>query len=393
MSKHVLIFIHLFTTIYLLPYLPMYKKDMDIDIDNVCFYEDNNVCYVYPCNDGYYCHKENIQNRIGICQKYNSLVKKLGDSCDSNFECDINLTCYDNICTIKGGEPAYNQIDKVTGEVYFFCPDSLIPKLTNNDYICELEKDSKLRNNNCFFKDDTETVIGFPKYFQVKGETKLKEVKDNNNVIQNYEIEYINNSYIGTVDNDQFVENEKACKSGFALYFYGNKKLTKPSNQETQMFKLCVNVTGVEKLNDNCYIKYTKDGTSEYVYNVNKLNNATLEKPLIDICGNLMTKLNLFNDYFTKMNEEEILKNCKEGHFYDEPFTCGNNDLRKKWFFYNNPEYYLIYGNESDIIDYMLKEAYPLYKLNDDDSQLNKTSSNQFLKFNVFVFILILLFL
>ena len=93
MFKHVLIFIHLFTTIYPLPYLPMYKKDMDIDIDNVCFYEDNNVSYVYPCNDGYYCHKENLQNRIGICQIYNSLVKKLGDSCDSNFECDINLIC------------------------------------------------------------------------------------------------------------------------------------------------------------------------------------------------------------------------------------------------------------------------------------------------------------
>lgn len=389
MFKHVLIFIHLFTTICLLPYLPMYKKDMDIDIENVCFYKENNVDYVYPCSDGYYCH---IENTIGICQIYYSLAKKLGDSCDSDFECDINLICKENKCTVNGGGLAYSQKDKATGDDYYFCPDSYIPKYTTNGYICELEQNSVLKDNKCYISDDTQTVTGFPKYFQVQGEMKLKEVKDNNNAIKQYTIEYINNAYIGTVDNDQFVGNEKACKSGFALYFYGNKKLTKPSNDETEMFKLCVNVTGVEELSDNCYIKYTIDGTSEYVYNVKRLDNITKRQTLLKICGNLMTKLNLFKDYFTKMNEEEILKNCKEGHFYDEPFTCGNNELRKKWFLYNNPEYYLIYKNESDIIDYMLKEAYPLYKLKEDDSQSPETSSNQFLKYNVFVIILILLF-
>ena len=48
------------------------------------------------------------------------------------------------------------------------------------------------------------------------------------------------------------------------------------------------------------------------------------------------------------MNEikEEI---CENVRFYDEPFSCGNDTLRKLWYYYNNVDNYLLYKNDEDI--------------------------------------------
>ena len=50
-----------------------------------------------------------------------------------------------------------------------------------------------------------------------------------------------------------------------------------------------------------------------------------------------MTKIELIQDYFSKFNNSKT--DCLEGNFYEEPFTCENDELRKVWYYYNNIEY------------------------------------------------------
>lgn len=53
------------------------------------------------------------------------------------------------------------------------------------------------------------------------------------------------------------------CESGFALYFYGNKKLDDPfsgitGSSNKKMFKMCVTVNSIEMLYNN-YCRITDD--------------------------------------------------------------------------------------------------------------------------------------
>ena len=45
----------------------------------------------------------------------------------------------------------------------------------------------------------------------------------------------------------------------------------------------------------------------------------------------------------------------------DEPFTCGKDELRDLWAYYNAPEYYLLYKNEQSIYEYLIQSYYPDY--------------------------------
>lgn len=58
------------------------------------------------------------------------------------------------------------------------------------------------------------------------------------------EFESIEKSYIGSVKDGEFVFDEKACESGYALYFYGDGNLNDPcsdsSSSNNYMFKKCV---------------------------------------------------------------------------------------------------------------------------------------------------------
>ena len=77
--------------------------------------------------------------------------------------------------------------------------------------------------------------------------------------IENNKIESISTSDFGKIDDGNFVEDEKACKSGFALYFYINGNTYGTTDMDTG--KICVNVKGVEigdKL-DDCIIDILKE--------------------------------------------------------------------------------------------------------------------------------------
>ena len=61
-----------------------------------------------------------------------------------------------------------------------------------------------------------------------------------------------------------------------------------------------------------------------------------------------MTKINLFKEYTTNMYEikESI---CENVRFCDEPFTYGNDTLRKLWYYSNNVDKYLLQKNDVNI--------------------------------------------
>ena len=87
----------------------------------------------------------------------------------------------------------------------------------------------------------------------------------------------------------------------------------------------------------------------------------------------LKEKLLLFKQYVDKLNELE--DECIKNKYYDEPFTCKNDELRKLYYFYNHTDEYLLYKKEDEITEYILQKEYPSYGV-----KLSKTDRNEYLK-------------
>ena len=86
----------------------------------------------------------------------------------------------------------------------------------------------------------------------------------------------------------------------------------------------------------------------------------------------------------------EIKDTCTTVNFYDEPFTCGNDELRKLWYFYNNIDMYLLYKNDEDIINYLVQKTYPLYGVETNDKNSDE-NNDLYLNIKYFIFLLFLL--
>ena len=83
-----------------------------------------------------------------------------------------------------------------------------------------------------------------------------------------------------------------------------------------------------------------------------------------------MTKLDLFRQYKEKRGD-----GCtRNKEYFDEPFTCGNNELRELWYFYYHPDEYLLYKNEQAIKEYLLQKVYPSYKVTYTEPQQDASS-------------------
>ena len=86
-----------------------------------------------------------------------------------------------------------------------------------------------------------------------------------------YQIESIDFVYIGRLEVGTPVIDQRACQTGFALYFYGNKKFTPTDNAYSpKMYLYCVNLKEVISSNK---LKYDIDGT-ERIYNTRRLNSG-----------------------------------------------------------------------------------------------------------------------
>ena len=91
----------------------------------------------------------------------------------------------------------------------------------------------------------------------------------------------------------------------------------------------------------------------------------------------------MFKNYRDKLNG--ILTQCKNDYDYTEPYTCKNDELRKWFYFYNNPDKYMLYKDEKEIIDYLLQQNYRDYY------STGSTGSSGFIAFKYFFYLLILL--
>ena len=400
MLKYHLVLICLFSSGFFI-YLPFDYMAYDLNIDYLCYYDTSSNKYVKSCEKGQYCQK--FKSDIGICQNITEdLISKLGEDCDSKFQCDKDLICDSNKCTFnKVNNKPYKVVDSENnGIYYYYCPSEEIPivessstfenPFSNLNYICQIPINNQ--KGKCF-NSESESII-FPEYSKVCGKIELDKPSTENQ--KQYTRKNVNTSDIGEIDEYEIVEDERACKSGYALYFYGNKELNKPEDETSysNMFKRCVNFIESKKLGDGCRIKYSLGDEKEYIYNSNMLDSDGLKgDKLFTECEFLETKLQFFKDYLKEMTDEKK-EECKKYKFYNEPFTCGKDEIRKIWYFYNHPEEYILYKNEEDIINFLLQQAYPFYGNNKNSSESDSSDSTQsstFLNIKYFISLLILL--
>ena len=382
MLKYIIFFISLFSLSFL-TYFPISEYSGAFHIEGMCHYSDNGDEYVRPCDPGYYClYDPNANHQIGKCQKYSSIVGMIGGSCSSNFECDNNLVCYltNKNCTVNDNEEAYKIYDKASDDKLYYCPKRLFAKKdSNKEAICL--KDNTLEKK-CLITVNSNKIEAYPGYFQVCGEIK----------IQSNDVTEIVTTFIGSVNDSEYVEDERACASGFALYFYEGKTLDNGNDPSKKMFKRCVSVIEVQKEDTNCIIKYnTTDG--EGIYNLGQLDqNSYNVNNIISNCEILLTKIELFKEYIGNLSS--IRSQCEDPEdkdkYYNESFTCGNDTLRRLWYFYNHPDEYLLYEKEPEVLTYLIKNIYPSYNENEIIKQkTNNSSAHLVIKY----FIMLLLFL
>ncbi len=386
MLKYLLVFVSLISH-SLLTFRPMSKRTIDFG-GNVCLqieYDGNTnfISYVKPCPTGKYCHStESSGNYLSTCETYTEIIKTLGETCESDIECDIGLYC-DSVdgtkkCTLTSTN-TYLKTDSVSGDKIYYClSDKTAFYTSGSTPSCDTLPSGVSSSKYSSTKDSTTYTIP-PGPYQVAGTITFKD-----RTTGDYESSSVDISDIGIVDTGRFVEDERACKSGFALPFYvsgSSGTLTRPDGvSSTNTFKLCVDVKEVEEDSNNCRIKYSLSDGVEKIYYLSKMNSY-FTSTISSFCNNLLTKLEMFKNYIEKL--EPIKAECKSKNYYEEPFTCRNDELRKWWYFYYHPNEYMLYKDQTEVEDYLLQAKYKTYTAN----------KGGFLFMNYLLCLLILLFL
>lgn len=326
------------------------KKDTKLG-ENVCYYKDpeTDFEYVRPCEEGKYCDtlSPSSGSSVHTCQNVSSLIvlKTQGDSCVSSVECATGLFCVNEKCS---SDCSSNQIQIRKSNGDWGCRSAYHPEYIS--YTDENDPSKTISNQNSG-------------YLKVRGEIQFK--KDNNNV---YTEASIKADYIGTVSKGKIVYNEKACETGFTLLFYPDGNLKDPAINgyaNRQTFKKCVEVNSVDS--EQCVITYDGDN----IYN----GPSACQK-------DLLVKLEMFKRYKDRLNE--IRDECEKKENFNEPETCNDDELRKWWHFYNNPNDYILYYEEekdNKIAKYLIQLDYPSFQI------------SQFLSIKYLISFLFLLFL
>lgn len=402
MYNYILVALCLFSPFYS-AYLP-FKKNGDFG-DNLCAYKPHGIYYVKDCKENKYC-KYNSNEELGFCQDPPSEITLLGSSekCSSDFECESNLICENEKCTY----------DCSTGTSYYKANDGKYYCRGNDYKDIVYSKNFKwegLGNGQGYV--NSQTVYNKPDFFKVGGliSFNVTTIATNKN---SYEAKEIKTAYVGTVNDGEFVYDEKACKSGYALYFYGNGNLNEPNTGGTNyMYKRCVTLQDIDTTSSSnyCKIKYSiGDSNDIKIYDVNELNSKkTITNTysneydinignyknyhsqisnLYNLCdSNIKTKLEIFKKYIEIFTEDFQSKCTKTEKFSDSYLeTCGDNKLRKWSYLYANPEEYQLYYDEdkdedgNEIINFLIQQKYPSYQ------------SSGFLNINYFICLLLLSF-
>lgn len=364
MSKKTFFLITLFSYSFLKIYFPLIKKEIDLNIDNLCYYTDDGAkYYVKACDKGYDCHQRTIapNQEIGICLEYNPGFKKYKEECSKDSECYIGLKCIDKQCIVNEGEEPYQYTDTSSNKKYYYCFDG------GNSNDSDGQTCQKSDKHECFNKTSDNKFYS-SEYLKVCG--KFNDDKT-----------IVSTSNIGELEDGSFVADALACKSGFTLYF----------DNQGKEYQRCVTIKGVEEYDSKCLIRYTiGNEEEEFIYKPNEhfYSNNTFTN--YDDCNVIMTQIELIQDYLSKFNK--LKAHCEEKKFYNEPFTCENDELRKIWYYYNHPEDYLLYKDDEEILDYLVAEAYPTPKSKLEEEEKNKKNSSGFLVKNYFLLLLLLAF-
>lgn len=329
------------------------KKNNGFD-DNVCAYTYSSITYVKPCEEGKYC--KDIDHGMSICQDLPTIItpKTLNEDCNSDFDCETNLFCYKGHCSQSSTTSDY-------------CSSSQTAVKTSSGYQCQ-EKDyidyCTYRKFDTTTHSVTESKYLTPDIFRVCGKITFHSQTLPNDKGTYYQIEKVEKNYIGTVDDGEFVGDVKACKSGYALYFYPGSNggslddpSTDPIYQNTMRLK-CVSVDGVthDDYNSQCIIKYDGDK----IYNTGHYGSFSQSCSVYT-----MTKIELFKKYIEKFSKD-MQEKCATKENYNETETCNDNEIRKWKYFYDNPEDYILFydeeGKNSDIVTYLIQQKYPSYQ-------------------------------
>jgi hypothetical protein len=393
-------------------YLP-YKKNKNYPEDTCSYVGENNIIYVKDCDEGKYCNDRG--NSFSICENIPTDVKLIlengEENCESDFQCETGLECINRKCTKDCSNYGTGYTSIRTQNGYTCSERDNIGVFYKKDFTWHadntLPRKGYITDNARFLETETE-------HFKVIGKITMHETTDTDGKI--YEPEKIEHTDIGTLEDGEFVYDEKACSSGFALYFYGDGTLTKPykHNNYNYMYKKCVTLEDIEQSDSGyCKIKYkVGDNGNVFNYNVNMLNGKKTcyedelvtdnsyydslhydqkcsalirSSELSSICSsNLKIKLQMFKNYISALNNDN--KKCTEPEKYNryELETCKDNALRKWSYFYENPDDYVLYYDEdkaSTVVNYLIQTIFPSYQF------------TEFLNIKYFISLLLLLYL
>lgn len=397
MNKQILIFVSLISVI-LSTYRPMTKRTIDFG-ENVCHYKEYDsssgitsyIQYVKPCPQGKLCYTAESSNyELHTCETFAQSRKVIGASCETNFECNSDVGTVpkylfecstEKKCILKSATDSSNYRDTYTVEdslshfKIYHCPSNKYPFSTSSSISCSSltggVSESSFSGKYKFTVSSTPYYAG-GKPYQVPGLLHFKEITADN---PDYIIDTIDYSDIGTVEDGHFVYNSLACKSGYALYFFGNGKLTKTSGI-ANMYLYCVTIKDYISSHE---VVYSISGGDEKVYDQAQIAPNEGSGNILSFTQTLLTKLEMFKNYREKLDIEK----CREEYEndYSEPFTCKNNELRKWWYFYHNPDKYLLYKDEQMVMDYLVQQEFREYA----------SESSGFLAFKYIIYLLILL--
>ena len=378
-------------------YLP-FKKNKDFP-DDACTYSYKDNLYVKDCGNGKYC-KDRGDN-LSKCENLPSVeLSSLDGACTSDFECENNLVCTNSKCSYFYNTDCSSSQTKVTTQNRYECRDT---ETLNIWYTKDFTwQDDASEPKKGYLKNPNPVSIHYePDTLKVRGKiTEWNITSDSNGKI--YEPTKIIHSDIGTVEDGEFVYDELACKSGFALFFYGDGKLTNPydSSDYNYMYKKCVTLEAIEKLPSRCKIKYNLDGKSlsynvnkiestaktilytqsgpnnnneyygtfrsysDYFYNINHNSDNHSENTLCN--ENIKIKVDIFQKYVGSLTDE--IRKCTNPE-KNNPLTletCQNNQLRKWAYFYDNPDNYVLYYTEKEegkkVVNYLVQSEIPSYQ-------------------------------
>ena len=384
MWNNLFIFSSLFSYVFL-TFMPMTKKNYDFG-DNVCHYKDNSIEYVRPCPGGQYCQSTELNNKeLYTCQPSIKLKKTLGDKCSNSAECEGDLRCetwhvtMQEICRYK--ENYYFKKNN-----YYYCLD--------NEYLYSINSTNNVQCYSSLPVSATEDVYKnmyywayTEGYYFIPGPYKVAGIMHFLYSDPDY-IVGIDKAYIGSIEVGNIVGDYKACKSGFAIKTYSNGRIDREDGYKNLYYK-CAEVKEVdESSSSGCIIKYIdKQGGEE------KLLYSSKHQYFDPQCPYLKIKLDMFKQYMDTLGP--MLEECESKKNYDEPLTCGNDELRKLMYFYDYPDIYALYKDNDVILDYLLQAKYHNYTIKSRNEEDGKnTSFYSYLSMNIkYLFFLLIILL